>query len=472
MTASIWWIRRDLRLADNHALDAALAASEAVIPLFVLDPVLLQSSYGSEKRLAFLLEGLRQLQQALAKRGGRLVVRRGEPVEVLAGVLEKSGANAIFAHADHSPYARTRDQAVDARLPIQWTDGPAIRPPGSILKSDGGAYQVYTPFRRRWTEHPPPHPGELSPAPERIRSPELATEDLPAKPRPADEMRFAAGEAAAQKRLDAFTGGPDAPIFRYAERRDRVDLDGTSRLSPYLRFGMLSPRAAAVAAYQAMERAPDAAGRKGAQTWLHELIWRDFYLHILHHYPQVRQQAFRDDYTDIDWRNDPAEFEAWTAGRTGYPIVDAAMRQLSQTGWMHNRARMIVASFLTKDLLIDWRWGERWFMQQLIDGDPAANNGGWQWSAGTGTDAAPYFRIFNPITQGQKHDPHGDYIRRWVPELRAVPGEFLHTPWMMPDEVQTRSKCIIGGDYPPPVVDHRAARARALERYAQAKDAR
>jgi deoxyribodipyrimidine photo-lyase len=234
---------------------------------------------------------------------------------------------------------------------------------------------------------------------------------------------------------------------------------------------MLSARQAAAAAPLAMERAPDAAARQGAETWLNELIWREFYIHILHHFPHVRRHSFRPELEAIPWANDEAAFAAWCAGRTGYPVVDAAMRQLAETGWIHNRARMIVASFLVKDLLIDWRWGERWFMQHLLDGDPAANNGGWQWTASTGTDAAPYFRIFNPVLQGQKFDPDGAYVRPWLPELAGVPGEFIHQPWAMPVEMQRRARCVVGQDYPAPVVDHTQARERTLAAYGQARQA-
>jgi deoxyribodipyrimidine photo-lyase len=245
-----------------------------------------------------------------------------------------------------------------------------------------------------------------------------------------------------------------------------MDLPGTSGLSPYLRFGMLSARQAAVAALEVGEH-PEA--REGAQVWLDELIWREFYLHILYHFPNVLRESFRESLREIPWDNDTRAFAAWQEGLAGYPVVDAAMRQLRATGWMHNRARMIVASFLTKDLLIDWRWGERYFMQQLVDGDPASNNGGWQWSAGTGTDAAPYFRIFNPVLQGEKFDPEGAYVRRWVGELARVPDRYLQRPWLMPEEIQREAGCILGKDYPAPMVDHAWARERTLEAYRQAK---
>jgi deoxyribodipyrimidine photo-lyase len=248
-----------------------------------------------------------------------------------------------------------------------------------------------------------------------------------------------------------------------------MDVDGTSKLSPYLRFGMLSARQAIVAARQAISQAKSEETRKGAETWLNELIWREFYMGILYNFPHVRRQSFRENLRGIRWENDPAMFDAWREGQTGYPIVDAGMRQLRAIGWMHNRARMIVAAFLTKDLLIDWRWGERHFMQHLIDGDPAANNGGWQWSAGTGTDATPYFRIFNPVTQGERHDPHGNYVHRWIPELANVPARYIHKPWQQPLSMQQQSNCVIGKDYPAPIVDHQWARQRALATYKAAR---
>ena len=285
-----------------------------------------------------------------------------------------------------------------------------------------------------------------------------------------NQAAFQAGEAEAGARLSTFIDGVDAPVFGYAETRNQVDLDGTSGLSPYLRFGMLSGRQAVGAAYGAMLAAPNAAAVKGAEVWLNELIWREFFTTILYSFPFVCDHSFREMYRRIQWSNDERDFEAWCNGRTGYPLVDAAMRQLHETGWMHNRARMVVASFLTKDLLIDWRWGERWFMQQLLDGDPAANNGGWQWAAGTGTDAAPYFRIFNPVSQSERHDPNGVYIRKYVPELRQVPDRYIHEPWQMPISIQAQSDCILGETYPLPIVDHRWARQRTLAAYKQAKE--
>jgi deoxyribodipyrimidine photo-lyase len=280
---------------------------------------------------------------------------------------------------------------------------------------------------------------------------------------------FAPGEAEARRRLAAFVDGDDAPVYAYGAQRNSPAVDGTSGLSPYLRFGMLSARLAASAAYSAIERAPDGESRESAGVWLNELIWREFYLFILYNFPHARRGSFRSAYDAVAWDNSETHFGAWCAGRTGVPIVDAAMRQLVRTRWMHNRTRMIVASYLVKDLLIDWRWGEQWFMQHLVDGDPAANNGGWQWTAGTGTDAAPYFRVFNPVAQGQKFDPEGVYVRRWVHELQEVPTPFIHEPWSMPKSEQLKARCAIGVDYPAPIVDHSWARTRVLAAFQAVK---
>ncbi|MBN1640509.1 MAG: deoxyribodipyrimidine photo-lyase [Anaerolineae bacterium] len=469
MTTAICWIRRDLRLSDSAPLSAALSRADRVVPAYVLDPVLLDR-YAETARVAFLLGGLRALDAALRTRGSQLIVRRGDPAEQLAQLVAEAGASAVYAEEDHTPYARRRDSAVAARVPLHLVGSPALRPPGIVLKADGDPYTVYTPFRNKWKSLPPPRPSALHPAPAQIPTPaEIASTPLPDGPVLARSVPFPPGEAEALRRLAAFTEGDQAPIYAYQEQRDRMDMDATSRLSPYLRFGMLSARQAIVAAYDAIARAPGPAARRGAETWLDELIWREFYIAIQAHYPNVYEESFRPNLRAIPWDNDPTLFEAWRAGQTGYPVVDAGMRQLLATGWMHNRARMIVASFLVKDVLIDWRRGERAFMQLLVDGDPAANNGGWQWTAGTGTDAAPYFRIFNPVTQGRKYDPSGDYVRRWVPELAHVPVRHVHAPWEMARDAQRRVGCVIGRDYPAPVVDHAWARERTLAAYRAAR---
>ena len=457
---AIWWLRRDLRLADNDALAAALAGGRRVVPLFILDSVLLDGPTSSPARTAFLLGGLRALDADLRARGSRLVVRRGRPAAELARIVAETGATAVYAQDDHSPYARQRDAAAQRVAPLHFLGSAAIRPPGTILKADGTPYTVFTPFSRAWLAQPLPDPAELRPAPAALPDPgDVAGEPIPDAPTLPAGVPFPPGEVEGQRRLADFLR---ESIAAYDDRRDRVDVEGTSRLSPYLRFGMVAARAAAVAALSA--QTVGKTGGNGPGRWLNELIWRDFYAHILYHFPHVAGGNFRPA-GRITWRNDPADFAAWGEGRTGYPIVDAAMRQLDESGWMHNRARMIVASFLVKDLLIDWRWGERWFMRRLVDGDPAANNGGWQWSAGTGTDAAPYFRVFNPVTQGRKFDPNGDYVRRWLPALAGVPTAAIHEPWRLSAAEQRAAGCVLGRDYPFPIVDHALARQRALDAF-------
>ncbi|MCL4265780.1 MAG: DNA photolyase family protein [Anaerolineae bacterium] len=489
MSTAVWWIRRDLRLTDNQALAAAMHSADQVIPLFILDPFFVRSPYVAEKRLAFLYGGLAELDAALRQRGSRLIVRQGEPTAVLTHLLAETNAHTIFAEADYSAYARRRDTAVAHTLPLHLTDGLVVHHPATLVKQDGTPYTVFTPFKKNWLAQPEAASGSSFPtrplpAPNHIPTPpQLASLPLPQSPTP---PTFPPGEAQAHHRLTTFTGQPQVappphpgvlaaltlspchPISFYAARRDQLAAAATSQLSPYLRFGMISARQAAWAAQDALAAASDADAAKGAETWLSQLIWREFYTAILYHFPRVARGSFRPEYDHIEWRNDPADLAAWQAGQTGYPVVDAAMRQLTHTGWMHNRARMIVASFLVKDLLIDWRRGERFFMQQLVDGDPANNNGGWQWTAGTGTDAAPYFRIFNPVSQSQKFDGHGRYLRHWLPELAHLPDAYLHAPWLMPPLAQQRLGFIVGRDYPAPIVDHTQARARTLAAYRQA----
>lgn len=461
MTTAIWWVRRDLRLGDNQALTAALSQADQVLPVFVLDPALLASPWVGEKRLAFLYDGLRALDHDLRQRGSYLVVRRGDPVRILADLRREACADTIVAEADYSPYARRRDERSDAELPIEFMLGLTVHAPDDVLKVDGAPYAVFTPFSRAWRARP--WPGDPLPAPRRIATPSgIKSEDIPDAPRQPGLVPFQAGEAEAKRRLAAFSR---KALASYEEGRNRMDLPGTSGLSPYLRFGMLSARQAVNVARRAAEKAANPGARRSAEAWLNELIWREFYIAVLYHFPHARQVAFRPALREVPWINDRREFAAWGEGRTGTPVVDAAMRQLLHTGWMHNRARMITASFLTKDLLIDWRWGERHFMQHLVDGDPASNNGGWQWAAGTGTDAAPYFRVLNPVLQGARFDPDGAYVRRFVPELSKVPLKYIHSPWTMPAEVQKQAGCMIGKDYPAPLVDHKLARERVLQAY-------
>jgi deoxyribodipyrimidine photo-lyase len=472
MKTAIWWIRRDLRLADNVALQAAISSSDQVIPVFILDPILLDSDYVGQKRRTFLYENIKCLDESLRNFGSRLILQRGEPGSVLEQLTHQFDHSVIFAESDISPYAVKRDQSVEKRLPIQWVGYPTIHPPGTILKPDGNPYRVFSSFNKTFRKLPFPTEFEQW-YPTEINTPDgIQSLPIPQIPNAAHSIRFVPGESAALEQLAYFCEGTDAPIYRYGLQRDLFSEEGTSKLSPYLKFGIISVRRAAAAAFHARERAPNQAAYESADSWLNELIWREFFQHILFLYPHARKQSFREEYRDIQWGNDPELFEAWCQGQTGYPVIDAAMRQLSREGWLHNRLRMVVASFLTKDLHIDWRWGERWFMQHLVDGDPASNNGGWQWTAGTGTDAAPYFRIFNPVTQSKKYDPDGVYIRRWVPELDNVPNAYIHSPWEMPVQIQAETTCRIGVDYPVPVVDHRVVRQKTLDIYAAARDDR
>jgi len=464
---AIWWIRRDLRLFDNPALIAALQRGGPVVPVFVRDPALLRSRHHrrSVRRQAFLDGGLRALDADLRARGARLIVRDGAPDMVLPALVTEVGADIVIAEGDVSPYARRRDAAVRSVAPLELVGAPMVHHPASVLKPDGAPYSVFTPFSRAWHARVLPERHLLLATP--VALPRVPGDLMSAAiPDAVSLPAFPAGEAEALRRLRRFAESPEAAIHRYGADRDRVDRDGTSTLSPYFRFGMVSPRAAVVAACEAD---PEAAGRTGPAVWLSELVWREFYLTTLFHRPRVLQEASNASWREIVWRDAPQDLRAWQDGRTGYPIVDAAMRQLIETGWMHNRARMIVASFLTKDLLIDWRLGESWFMEHLIDGDPAANNGGWQWTAGVGTDAAPYFRIFNPVLQAKKFDPDGAYVKRWLPVLARVPLRLVHEPWRLGPLEQQAAGCRIGRDYPAPIVDHRGIRERTLAAYRQAR---
>jgi len=463
---ALHWFRNDLRLDDNTALAQACAA-DAVAPVFVFDDALLAGSSQSAPRLRFLRECLVQLARRLEAEGSRLRVLRGDPRRQIPELARELGAGLVTWNHDPSPFATRRDAAVRAALEARGIQVLACQDRtvfggDAVRTREGRPYTVYTPFRRAWWQRyeaqaPAALPALRLPAsPGRAAASEVPSARALGIGRDETELP-AAGEQAAQARLREFLSRDAA---HYAERRDFPALDATSRLSPHLRFGTLSVRRCFREAREAAADDPRAA--RGIAKWLDELIWREFYAAILEAHPRVLRSAFRPEYDALRWNDDEPGFAAWCEGRTGYPFVDAAMRQLRATGWMHNRARMVVASFLAKDLLIDWRRGERFFMQRLVDGDPASNDGGWQWAASTGTDAQPWFRIFNPILQGERFDPDGEYVRRYVPELAGIAGAAVHRPWETPLAV---------ADYPPPIVDHAERREEALLRYREASRA-
>lgn len=471
---AIAWFRRDLRLYDHPALEAAITGRTAVVPLYVLDPALVGGRFASPNRTWFLLGSLAALRSSLREVGSDLVVRVGDPRVVVPEVARQVGADAVYVSRDHGPFGRRRDAAVAETLAgdgVAWhaRRGVLVHEPDEVRTADGGSFTVYSPFRRAWERlerravgdapsRIPPLPGGLVGGAGPI--PSLSEMGLGDDPTADPSLLPEPGEAAARGRLERWLA---AGVETYAANRDRMDLpEGTSRLSADLHLGLLS-------AAEVADRVATSGAGDGRRTFTNELVWREFYAHVLFHQPWVRTAAFRPEFEGLPWSDDDGAFQAWADGRTGYPIVDAAMRQLLSTGWMHNRARMVAASFLTKHLLIDWRRGEAQFMRHLVDGDVASNNGGWQWSASTGTDPQPYFRIFNPILQGRRFDAAGDYVRRFVPELAGVPADRIHAPWEMTDLEQVAAGCRIGIDYPAPIVQHAEARARALAVYEAAR---
>ncbi|MGA1141592.1 MAG: cryptochrome/photolyase family protein [Ilumatobacteraceae bacterium] len=457
MGTSIIWFRRDLRLADHPALHAALAHGTTT-PLFVLDPLFVKRSGAA--RMAFMLRNLRALDVSMNR---AVVVRHGDPLDIVPRFAKEVGADKVFISADFAPYGSRRDNDVEARLKTMNVElvrvgSPYAVNPGTVRKPDGTPYAVFTPFSRGWIAHgwdaPLPAPTKMN-----LRgAPDVKCDGIPAEPSlqaalpgmpsgGTDVALPVAGEQAAWARWEHFAS--DA-LSRYKEERNNPDRDGCSMLSPYLRFGVLHPRQLLA------ELKPD----KNHDHYRSELGWREFYADVLHHQPHTTWKNLQPKMSAMPVDTDAKakqRFALWCEGRTGYPIVDAGMRQMLATGWMHNRVRMIVASFLVKDLHLPWQWGAKFFMMHLVDGDIASNNHGWQWTAGTGTDAAPYFRIFNPAMQAEKFDPTGAYVRTWIPELQDVPDKFVHTPAENPAGVPK--------GYVAPMVDHGEERDEALRRY-------
>lgn len=464
MTTALVWFRRDLRDYDHAALRHALQENDRVYCVFVFDTTILALLPKSDRRVAFIHRALVELDASLRENGGALLVRHGNPVDEIPRLVASLSVDAVYANRDDEPAAIARDDAVRRRLPgTNWRDfkDQVIFEGPEILTQAGKPFSVFTPYKNAWLRALvsttfAPHTVDFTslhlanpPANERI--PTLV--ELGFQPTDLNCLNMPTGMRGAQSLFREFT----ERIDDYAERRNFPAVKGPSYLSAHLRFGTISIRQLTAYAH--------AQPSGGAQTWLSELIWRDFYHAILWHNPQVIEHCFKSQYDLLKWDNAPDLLVAWQQGKTGYPLVDAAMRQLLQSGYMHNRLRMVAASFLCKDLGLDWRLGEAWFAEKLLDFDLAANNGGWQWAASTGCDAQPWFRIFNPVTQSEKFDSEGKFIRRYVPELAKIADKRIHAPWLMSDEEQTQCGVQIGVDYPAPIVDHALARERTLARY-------
>ncbi|MGH1481939.1 MAG: cryptochrome/photolyase family protein [Geminicoccales bacterium] len=475
MTTSpiLLWFRQDLRLTDHRALAAALATGEAVIPVYILDdetPGLWRMGGASRW---WLHHSLSALGRDLENLGSHLILKRGPVNQVLAALKKETGAEAVYGSRGYEPWARDLEESLAAdAIGLKRFAGCLLFEPEVARTKAGDPFRVFTPFYKACLnlgppKAPLPKPAAI-PSPSSWPSSDLLDDWglLPKKPDWAGGLakRWEPGEAGARERLSCFL---DEAMSGYGEGRNRPDLPGTSKLSPHLHFGEISPHQC----WQAIEErlAAGGVGMQGARPFQRELVWREFSYHLLFHWPDLPEKAFRPEFEAFPWAPDDGGLQAWQRGLTGYPIVDAGMRELWQTGWMHNRVRMITASFLIKDLLVPWQEGEAWFWDTLVDADLASNAASWQWVAGSGADAAPYFRIFNPVLQGKKFDPHGDYVRRYVPELAKLGDVDLHAPWEAPGDVLKNAGIELGKTYPKPIVDHGAARKRALDAYKEIK---
>lgn len=445
MTSEIVWFRRDVRVCDNPAW-AAATQSDNVVALFVIDPSLYEMV--SRRRREYLIGGLRDLDDHLTSLGGRLRVEFGDPRLVVPDVSAEVGAERVHINREVTGFGLDRDREVGRSVELVIHEGTYVHPTESVRTSTGDTYKVFTPFHRRWSQlptPPEPSPGDAVVAADPGRG-------LPDEAEPS----FPTGERAARQRMEQFL----ERLSSYRTERDRPDLDTTSRLSIDLKYGWIGPS--------------ELVRRVGTDTqdraaFVRQLAWRDFYAHVMAAHPETADEPMRPEYRAIRWSNEGEDIEAWKKGLTGYPLVDAGMRQLLAEGWVHNRVRLVAASFLVKDLLVDWRIGERWFRRQLLDADTAQNVGNWQWVAGTGADAAPYFRVFNPVTQSRKFDPNGEYIRRWIPELARLADDSIHAPWELRPLELAGCGVTLGVDYPAPVVDHIEARSRTIAAYEAAR---
>ncbi|ACK65498.1 Deoxyribodipyrimidine photo-lyase [Rippkaea orientalis PCC 8801] len=469
----LFWHRKDLRISDNIGLAKARQKSSKVVGIFCFDSNILEQNDIAPVRIAYLIGCLQELQQTYQKLGSNLLFIQGEPSHIIPQLAAVLDAEAVFWNLDVEPYSQRRDEQVIQALKEQgiktqtyWDQ--LLHYPGEIVTKSGEPYKVYTPFWKNWELQSKDSITNNLESLEGLTQTELQQAknvniiDLPT----VQELGYrwdyplilSPGETAAAERLDYFC---DAAINEYQEQRNFPAIEGTSQLSPALKFGVIGIRTVWQATLKAMENSRSDEVRESIVTWQKELAWREFYQHCLYFFPELAEGPYREDFQDFPWDNNEVLFQAWCEGKTGYPIVDAAMRQLNETGWMHNRCRMIVASFLTKDLMINWQWGEKYFMQTLIDGDLAANNGGWQWSASSGMDPKP-LRIFNPASQAQKFDPDADYIRQWLPELRSLDTEVLVTGKISPLD------CLSCG-YPQPIVNHNQQQREFKRRYSQVK---
>jgi len=471
------WFRRDLRLADNAALFHALKNARRVYCVFIFDRALLDplvaAGYRQDRRVTFIYESVAELKRALQAQGSDLLVKHGSAVEAIAALATELGASAVFTNSDYEPDARSHDSALAHALShhgqsLETFKDQVIFEKDELLTSAGTPYSVYTPYRNAWIKKLTPfyvrpydtskYLNALAPIPQPLAAkyplPKLST--LGFEPANLSAIDITPGTQGGATSLKEF----QSRIDKYAQTRDHLSTCGTSRLSVHLRFGTVSIRALTRLAHQSHDH-----------SWLNELIWRDFFQMILWFHPHVVHHAYKPAYDRIVWNQDAHAYAAWCAGRTGYPLVDAAMTCLNQTGTLHNRLRMVAASFLIKDLGIDWRWGERYFAHQLLDFDLASNNGNWQWVASTGCDAQPYFRIFHPVTQSKRFDPEGLFIKRYLPQLAHFEPKYLHTPWLAPHAQQHAAGCLIGPAYPHPIVDHAHARIETLRRYAAIREA-
>ncbi len=477
----IVWFRRDLRLADNNALSKACETGAPILPVYVLDEETPGDWRMGGASLWWLHKSLDKLKSDLKNLGADLILRRGRWAQTIPDLAREVNARAVHFTRCYEPWSAELEKTIHEALASdeeQWIEvrrftGVLLKEPGAVCTKDGTPYKVFTPFWRAMRQDGPPRPpvsrpDEIVGYKGKVESDKLSDWSLlPNKPDWAGGLRgaWSPGESGAHDRFEWFL---DNVVADYHKLRDIPSEDGTSRLSPHLHFGEISP---AYVWHKARARAEDGSipDGKGLETFLQELVWREFSANLLYFFPHIPESPWREEFAKYPWDDDAEALKAWQKGKTGYPIVDAGMRQLWAIGWMHNRVRMIVGSFLVKDLLIHWREGEAWFWDTLVDADLASNASQWQWVAGSGADAAPYFRIFNPVTQGEKFDPEGEYVRKWVPELKDLPKKHIHAPWDAPEDVLEKAGVTLGKTYPKPIVDHKEARKRALEGYEKVK---